>query len=62
MSKINLFDKILTPVVTEKSTNLSEYNKASNINITSIKIWLLELFILFIYIYIILFFFDIMNI
>ena len=27
MSKINLFDKILTPVVTEKSTNLSEYNK-----------------------------------
>ena len=27
MSKINLFDKILTPVVTEKSTNLSELNK-----------------------------------
>ena len=27
MSKINLFDKILTPVVTEKSTNLSEFNK-----------------------------------
>ena len=27
MSKINLFDKILSPVVTEKSTNLSELNK-----------------------------------
>ena len=27
MSKINLFDKILAPVVTEKSTNLSEFNK-----------------------------------
>ena len=25
--KIHLFDKILSPVVTEKSTNLSEYNK-----------------------------------
>ena len=27
MSKIHLYDKILSPVVTEKSTNLSEYNK-----------------------------------
>ena len=27
MVKIHLFDKILSPVVTEKSTNLSELNK-----------------------------------
>ncbi len=27
MSKIHLFDKILSPMVTEKSTNLSEQNK-----------------------------------
>ena len=27
MSKMNIYDKILTPVVTEKSTNLSELNK-----------------------------------
>ena len=27
MDKLNLYDKILSPVVTEKSTNLSEYNK-----------------------------------
>ena len=27
MSKIHLFDKILSPVVTEKSTKLSEHNK-----------------------------------
>ena len=27
MSKINLYDKILSPLVTEKSTNLSEMNK-----------------------------------
>ena len=27
MSKINLYDSILSPVVTEKSTNLSEINK-----------------------------------
>ncbi len=27
MSKINLYDTILSPVVTEKSTNLSELNK-----------------------------------
>ena len=27
MSKLHLFDKIISPVVTEKSTNLSEQNK-----------------------------------
>ena len=27
MSKINLYDSILSPLVTEKSTNLSEINK-----------------------------------
>ena len=27
MNKIHLYDKILTPIVTEKSTNLSEHNK-----------------------------------
>tara|TARA_Y100000590_G_C15601582_1_gene970292 strand:+ start:231 stop:524 length:294 start_codon:yes stop_codon:yes gene_type:complete len=27
MNKINLYDKVLFPVVTEKSTNLSEQNK-----------------------------------
>ena len=27
MNKINLYDKILSPLVTEKSTNLSEQNK-----------------------------------
>ena len=27
MNKIHLYDKILTPMVTEKSTNLSEQNK-----------------------------------
>ena len=27
MSRLNLYDKILSPVVTEKSTNLSEHNK-----------------------------------
>ena len=27
MSKIHLYDKILSPIVTEKSTNLSEFNK-----------------------------------
>ena len=27
MNKINLYDSILSPVVTEKSTNLSEMNK-----------------------------------
>ena len=26
-NKVNLFDKIISPVVTEKSTNLSEFNK-----------------------------------
>jgi len=27
MNKVNLYDKILSPVVTEKSTNISEQNK-----------------------------------
>ena len=27
MNKIHLYEKILSPVVTEKSTNLSEQNK-----------------------------------
>ena len=27
MNKIHLYDKILMPIVTEKSTNLSEFNK-----------------------------------
>ena len=27
MDKVHLYDKILSPVVTEKSTNLSEQNK-----------------------------------
>ena len=27
MNKIHLYDKIISPVVTEKSTNLSEFNK-----------------------------------
>ncbi len=27
MSKMHLFDKIISPIVTEKSTNLSEQNK-----------------------------------
>ena len=27
MSKIHLYDKIISPMVTEKSTNLSEHNK-----------------------------------
>ena len=27
MDKVNLYDKILSPIVTEKSTNISEQNK-----------------------------------
>ena len=27
MSRLHLYDKILSPIVTEKSTNLSEHNK-----------------------------------
>ena len=27
MNKVHLYDKILAPIVTEKSTNLSEHNK-----------------------------------
>ena len=29
MTKIHLYDKILSPIVTEKSTNLSEQNKVT---------------------------------
>ena len=29
MEKIHLYDKILSPLLTEKSTNLSEQNKIS---------------------------------
>ena len=29
MEKINLFDKVLFPIVTEKSTNLSSQNKVT---------------------------------
>ena len=28
-NKFNIFDKILSPVVTEKSTNMSEFNKVT---------------------------------
>ena len=42
MSKIHLYDKILTPLVTEKTTNLSEQNKIvfkvpKNANKTNLK-------------------------
>ena len=45
MNKIHLFDKILNPIVTEKSTNLSEQNKivfkvpvkANNKNVKKIR-------------------------
>ena len=46
MNKIHLYDKILTPMLTEKSTNLSEQNKivfkvpfkANKVNVTKINI------------------------
>ena len=39
MEKIHLYDKILSPVVTEKSTNLSELNKiVFKVNVTKINI------------------------
>ena len=39
MSKIHLYDKILSPIVTEKSTNLSEQNKVVfKVNVTKINI------------------------
>ena len=28
-NKLNIYDKILSPVVTEKSTNMSEFNKVT---------------------------------
>ena len=30
MNKLHLYDKIISPVVTEKSTNLSQFNKNAN--------------------------------
>ena len=39
MDKIHLYDKILSPMVTEKSTNLSEQNKiVFKVNVTKINI------------------------
>ena len=42
MSKLHLYDKIISPIVTEKSTNLSEQNKIvfkvpSNANKNNLK-------------------------
>ena len=42
MDKLHLYDKILSPIVTEKSTNLSEHNKIvfkvpSNSNKSNLK-------------------------
>ena len=33
MKKINLFDKIISPNITEKATSLSEFNKINTINL-----------------------------
>ena len=39
MEKIHLYDKIISPLVTEKSTNLSEQNKiVFKVNVTKINI------------------------
>ena len=39
MDKIHLYDKIISPMVTEKSTNLSEQNKiVFKVNVTKINI------------------------
>ena len=39
MNKVHLYDKILAPIVTEKSTNLSEQNKIIfKVNVTKINI------------------------
>ena len=39
IEKIHLYDKILSPLVTEKSTNLSEQNKIIfKVNVTKINI------------------------
>ena len=39
MDKIHLYDKIVSPMVTEKSTNLSEQNKiVFKVNVTKINI------------------------
>ena len=49
MEKLHLYDKILSPLVTEKSTNLSEQNKISfkvhkNANKKNLKINLEKIF------------------
>ena len=39
MEKINLYDKIISPLLTEKSTNLSEQNKiVFKVHVTKINI------------------------
>ena len=39
INKLSLFDKILSPLVTEKSTNMSELNKIIfKVNVTKINI------------------------
>ena len=49
MNKVHLYDKILAPIVTEKSTNLSEQNKIvfrvpSNANKKNLKINIEKIF------------------
>ena len=49
MDKLHLYDKILSPLVTEKSTNLSEYNKIvfkvpANANKRNLKINIEKIF------------------
>ena len=49
MNKVHLFDKILSPLVTEKSTNLSEQNKIvfrvpNNANKKNLKINIEKIF------------------
>ena len=39
MIKIHLYDKIISPIVTEKSTNISEQNKiVFKVNVTKVNI------------------------
>ena len=49
MQKLNLYDKILSPLVTEKTTNLSEHNKIvfkvpNNANKKNLKINIEKIF------------------
>ena len=48
MNKINLYDKILSPVVTEKSTNQSEMNKVVAFSVMAGEIIISKEFIFFI--------------